>query len=97
MEVLQKFKGWLTPRRQSWIALVVPYVFFVIAISFFPEMWAMLLSFSVWFGAAFFRILQKCPACGVSIARAPFGVPGLEVQIYTPLTPKRCANGHKID
>lgn len=44
-----------------------------------------------------FRMLQKCPVCGVSLARVPIEFFGVKLQIYTLLTPRRCPNGHPLD
>jgi len=87
----------ISPRTQSWIAVILPYLTFVVAVSSLPIPLALVPVIVSSLGAGVFRMLQKCPVCGVSLARVPIDFCGVKLQIYTPLTPRRCPNGHPLD
>jgi len=97
MEKVETTKRRFSPRKQSWIAVTVPYVVFVIAVAFLPIHLALIPVAIAGLGAGVFRMLQKCPVCGASLARVPIDVFGVRVPIYTPLTSRRCPNGHALD
>jgi hypothetical protein len=87
----------LSPRKQSWIAVTVPYVVFAVAVSLLPIHLALIPVAIAALGAGVFRMLQKCPVCGASLARVPIAFFGMKVPIYTPLAPRRCPKGHQVD
>jgi len=97
MEEMDNGKRWLSPRKQSWVAVIVPYLVFVLAVSFLPIHVALIAVAAAALGAGAFRLLQKCPACGVSVSRVRVEFLGVPLRIYTPLAPRRCLNGHPLD
>lgn len=97
MENEKSTKRRLSPRRQSWIAVTVPYVVFAVAVALLPIHLALILVAISAIGAGVFRMLQKCPVCGASLARVPIDFFGMKVPIYTPLAPRRCPNGHPLE
>ena len=97
MEKLALSKRRFSPRRQSWIAVTAPYVVFAIAFALLPIHLALIPVAIAAVGAGVFRMLQKCPVCGVSLARVPIDFFGIKVPIYTPLAPRRCPNGHLLE
>ena len=97
MENLESSKRYLSPRKQSWIAVTAPYVVFAVAVGLLPIHLALIPVAIAAVGAGIFRMLQKCPVCRVSLARVPVDFFGMKVQIYTPLAPRRCPNGHPLD
>ena len=97
MEKVETTRRRLSPRKQSWIAVTIPYVVFAIAVAFLPIHLALIPVVVSALGAGVFRMLQKCPVCGASLARVPIDFFGMKVPIYTPLAPRRCPNGHELD
>ncbi len=87
----------LSPRKQSWIAVAVPYLVFAIAAALLPIHLALIPLVISALGAGMFRLLQKCPVCGASLARVPIDFFGIEITIYTPLAPRRCPTGHSLE
>jgi hypothetical protein len=87
----------LSPRKQSWIAIGIPYAVFAIAVALLPIHLALIPVAIAVLGAGVFRMLQRCPVCGVSLARARIDLLGLKVQVYTPIAPRKCSNGHRLD
>lgn len=75
----------------------VPYVVFAIAVTLLPIQLSLIPVAVAGLGAGVFRMLQKCPICGVSLARAPIDFLGIRMHVYTPLAPRECANGHRLD
>ena len=97
MEKSKTTRRRLSPRKQSWIVVSVPYVVFAISVALFPIHLALIPVVISALGAGVFRMLQRCPVCGVSLARVPIDFFGMTVQIYTPLAPRRCPNSHPLD
>lgn len=97
MENVQTTRRRLSPRKQSWIAMTVPYVVFAVAVALLPIDLALIPVAVSAIGVGVFRMLQRCPVCGASLARVPIDVFGMKVLIYTPLAPRRCPNGHQLD
>ncbi len=71
MESGERTKRRLSPRKQSWVAVTVPYVVFAISAAFLPVSLALIPVAVAVLGAGVFRMLQRCPVCGASLARVP--------------------------
>ena len=97
MEKVETTRRRFSPRKQSWIAVTVPYAVFAIAVALLPIHLALIPVVISAVGAGVFRMLQKCPICGARLARVPIDFLGMKVLIYTPLAPRRCPNGHPLD
>jgi uncharacterized membrane-anchored protein YitT (DUF2179 family) len=97
MEKLKSMRKQLSPRRQSLIAVMVPYGVFAVAVALFPIHLALIPVAITAIGAGVFRLLQKCASCGTSLARVPINIFGVKLSIYTPLAPRHCPNGHNLE